>query len=174
LSQTSLPPDLDFAANPAATPDRMNTAMANLHGRLSALETYKPNFDALLAQLQQVGLSRINDALLPIYNELASLANLGTLFSATSASSVPIATGAATFIIDESMRGQFAPAAWIAAQAPDASAAVAGDVVSYDRTTGTLIVNVSYTFGDGTLDSWIISPTAPPQVSVATIDGGAL
>ncbi|RFB80396.1 hypothetical protein [Methylovirgula sp. 4M-Z18] len=171
---SNLPAELDFVTNKSASPERMNLAMAALDLRLRTLESYKPNFDALLAQIQQVGLDRLNTALLPVYNELVSIANLGAIFVATSAPSVTVATGNVPFVIDASLAQQFAPAQWLVAMSADAGVVMAGHVVSYVRATGTLTINVSNAFGAGAHGNWTIFPTVPPLLTAQAIDGGTL
>lgn len=173
MTRVNLPPDLDFAADPAASPERMNRAMANLHLRTAALETYRPNFDALFAQLQGIGLQRISDALAPVYAELMRLSDLGAVFTAISSSAVAVATGPATFVIADVSRSTFAPAAYMAALAADQSAALAGTTTSYDRASGALVLQVGYVFGSGTVSSWIVTPTVPPLLSMPVVDGGS-
>jgi hypothetical protein len=171
LTQVSLPPDLDFAADPTATPARMNRATINLNSRVAALETYKPNFDAALATIQQVGLDRLSEVLIPIYERLVAVSELGALFRAHSSTSLAVAAGPQTFVVDSTQASQFAPAAWIIAVNDAASAAMAGPVTSYDRTNGWLIVDVVEGYGSGTFASWALSPWAPTQLSAGTDDG---
>jgi hypothetical protein len=166
-----LPADLDFVADPTASPARMNRAATNLNNRIAALETYKPNFDAELATIQQVGLDRLSQVLIPIYDRLVAVAELGALFRAHSSSTLAIAAGPQTLTIDAASAAQFAAAAWVIAVNDDGSAAMAGPVTSYDRTTGDLVVDVVEGEGSGTFASWSISPWAPTQLSSGTDDG---
>jgi hypothetical protein len=168
---TALPADLDFVADPTASPARMNRAMTNLNGRTAALETYKPNFDAALATIQQVGLDRLSQVLIPIYEQLVSVAQLGALFRAHSSSTLAVAAGPQTLVVDPAQASQFAAAAWVIAVSDDASAAMAGPVTSYNRTTGALVVDVVEGEGSGAFASWTISPWAPTQLSTGTDDG---
>ena len=114
---TALPADLDFVADPTASPARMNRAMTNLNGRTAALETYKPNFDAALATIQQVGLDRLSQVLIPIYEQLVSVAQLGALFRAHSSSTLAVAAGPQTLVVDPAQASQFAAAATTERQA---------------------------------------------------------
>jgi len=68
----ALPPDIDFEKDPAASPSRMNKAMTALDWRIKALEVYRPGLDALLNQLQQIGLDRLDAALRPVYDQLTA------------------------------------------------------------------------------------------------------
>ena len=120
-----LPADLDFVADPTASPARMNRAATNLNNRIAALETYKPNFDAALATIQQVGLDRLSQVLIPIYERLVAVAELGALFRAHSSTSLAIAAGPQTLVIDTASAAQFAAAAWVIAVNDDGSRACA-------------------------------------------------
>lgn len=169
----ALPSDLDFFADRAASPARMDRAMSNLHGRISALETYKPNFDAQLAQIQQIGLTRLNDVMMPIYDALVVLTHLGAVFTAQSSTSLAIDMGLKAFVIDDLQQRQtFAPAQWLSAMTADALNAMAGRLVSYDRDSGTLVIYVMETYGGGTVSPWIISASSPPLLGAQVIDGG--
>jgi phage-related tail fiber protein len=70
---TTLPAALDFAADPAATPARMNRAMAHIDARFRAVEAIQPDFLAAIEQLRQVGLERLAEALIPIFEDAESI-----------------------------------------------------------------------------------------------------
>ncbi|GEM_PF-5691954 len=169
---SNLPVDLDFSVDRSASPERMNRAMSNIDARLRALETYKPNFDAELALIQQVGLDRLNNALTPVYQSLTALADLGAIFEATSTTLAEIATGTLTLLVPTTQAAQFAPARWLSVMSSDATAMMAGLMTSWDRTTGTLRLNVMETYGQGQFSSWLISPSSPPFLAAAVVDGG--
>jgi hypothetical protein len=168
----TLPPDLDFALDRSASPDRMNRATSNIDGRLKVLESYKPNFDAQLAVIQQVGLNRLSQVLVPIYEQIAAIAHLGAIFTAHSASTVAVGSGQKTWVIDESSRAPFAPAAWVVATTTGDAAAMAGPLVSYDAASGALVVDVAEAYGAGSYGSWTISAGGPTQL--ASADDGCI
>lgn len=165
-------PELVFKDSEDFDANRINKAMQVLDGRLRALEGFSPQWQGIINQLQQIGLQRLNDALLPIYDQLTSMANLGAIFQATSSTSAAVETGTKTFIIDEDQRGTFAPARWLSAMTPDATISMAGLLVSYDLDTGELVLNIMEAFGSGTGASWQISPSCPPLLAAAVIDDG--
>ena len=74
-----LPDVLNFEKDRSADPDRMNRAMAYLLGRIAALDAFRPNWQAEVDNLVGVGLSRINDALLPAFQNIQSVADFGFL-----------------------------------------------------------------------------------------------
>jgi len=169
-----LPADLDFAKDPDASPARMDRAMAHLDRRLRAIETPRGQFDAMLLQLQQIGLERINDALQPYYRALTAIVSLGVLFNAGSASAVPIAEGTAAFVLGETDRDRFAHAGFmIAVSQADSRNALLGRTVSYDRKAGLYTMEVVIASGSGTPADWTIMPCVPPFVPAAVIDPGS-
>jgi len=64
---SSLPAEVDFTANPAATSARMDQAMAFLVAWLRRVESVQPEFLAVTEQLKAVGLSRLDAVLSPIF-----------------------------------------------------------------------------------------------------------
>ena len=172
----ALPAAIDFAKNRDASPDRMNTAMTHLDGRLRALEVQRATFDATLQQLQQIGLQRVNDALQPYYQALQAIVSLGVLFNAGSATPLPIVTGPAAFSLAEADRDRFAYAGFmIAVSSADSRNALLGRTVSYDRASGLYTLDVIIASGDAAAHpaDWKIMPVVPPFVPAATIDAGS-
>lgn len=169
----TLPAEIDFVANPAASPARMNVATGHINGRLQALEVPAKSLDTVLAQLQAIGLQRIADALKPVYDQLVSLAQLGAIFTTTSASTVTVQLGSATFVVDEDDWSRFAAAGYIIAQAvDDPETLLFGPLQSYDRSTGALKIGVQQFVGPAGAAhaSWLISAGATPNF-VATAHG---
>jgi hypothetical protein len=66
-SATVLPAVLDFDRDREASPARMNRAMEYLYLRLAAATALQPEFESAIAQLQAVGLDRLNEVLGPIF-----------------------------------------------------------------------------------------------------------
>ena len=162
-----LPPDIDFRLDKSASPERMNRAMAAIDGRLKSLETYRPNFDALLLELQQIGLSRISDAIVPIVEGLAAIQALGFLNAPIAdGTTARFQLGTVTVTIAEDRRGFFTPSPWLM-MLSDANPNdyVLGKRVSYDQTTGTLTLNVTNLWG---------TTSVFPDVTVWGVAGAAL
>lgn len=63
---SSLPPDIDFIADKAASPERMNRAMAYLYALIKVASALQPEFQTALSDLQTTGLQRLNDTLTPL------------------------------------------------------------------------------------------------------------
>lgn len=72
---SSLPSELNFSADPAATPARMDRAMTYIIARLKAVEAVQPDFLAAIDQLKAVGLQRVTDALIPVFDQANGIAD---------------------------------------------------------------------------------------------------
>lgn len=164
---TQLPADIDFVAQPAASPARMNAAMGHLNGRLNALETPKASYDAKLADLQSIGLARIANALVPVYNALTAVAQLGAIFTAPSASAATFSAGTKVFVIGPDKAGVYAAAAYVAAiSTADPTQIISGRLQSYDSTTGTLTLLCDTFTGPagGSNAGWTLTPAPDAAV----------
>ena len=62
----ALPREVDFAADPDASPERMNVAMAYLVALCRAANAQRVEYEAALEQIRGVGLARLADALTPV------------------------------------------------------------------------------------------------------------
>ena len=169
-----LPPDIDFKLDKSASPERMNRAMAALDGRLKSLETYRPNFDALLLELQQVGLSRISDAIVPIVEGLAAIQALGFLNAPIAeGTTAQFQLGTVSVTIAADRRGFFTPSPWLM-MLSDANPNdyVLGKLVSYNQTTGALTLNVTNLWGTTSVFSdvtvWGVAGAALSTIESAT------
>lgn len=69
----ALPTELDFAKKTAATPARMNEAMEYIVSRFRALESIQPEFQSVINQLRGVGLERLAEALIPIFENAEAI-----------------------------------------------------------------------------------------------------
>ena len=72
---SSLPREVDFLADRAATPDRMNRAMDYLIARLRAVEAVQPEFLSALDELKGVGLVRVTEVLNPVFEQANAIAD---------------------------------------------------------------------------------------------------
>ncbi len=72
-----LPPELDFSTPEGriATPDRMNRFAGYILARLRALESQQPEFQAAVEQLLTIGLDRVNESLVPVFNQANEIAD---------------------------------------------------------------------------------------------------
>ena len=169
-----LPPDIDFKLDKSASPERMNRAMAAIDGRLKSLETYRPNFDALLLELQQVGLSRISDAIVPIVEGLAAIQALGFLNAPIAeGTTAQFQLGTVSVTIADDRRGFFTPSPWLM-MLSDANPNdyVLGKLVFYNQTTGALTLNITNLWGTTSVFSdvtvWGVAGAALSTIESAT------
>jgi hypothetical protein len=145
----ALPPDIDFRLDKSASPERMNRAMAAIDGRLKSLETYRPNLDALLLELQRIGLERVSTAVVPIVERLAAIQSLGFLNAPIEeGTTARFQIGPVSVTIAADRRAFFTPAPWVA-MLSDANPNdyVLGKTVSYDQATGLLEINITNLWG---------------------------
>ncbi len=70
----TLPVELDFAANPAASPARMNEAMSYIVASLRRIESVQPDFLRAIDQLRGIGLDRLNEVLNPLFVDAQAIA----------------------------------------------------------------------------------------------------
>lgn len=156
-----------FSANSLKniTPQTWDLLVKVLNARFYALEKVIPPLEGAEAELLSIGLTRINDTLRPAVETLTALLDLGALFEANSSTEVVVAEGPTTFIIPENQRAPFAPASQLIITTPDdEDVAMWAEKLSYDRDTGTLVVDVHATLGAGTFDNWFISLAITPDI----------
>lgn len=149
----------------ALTPAVWNTLLRTIEVRLRGVEDKKVAFDEVVKQLQDIGLVRINEVLLPAFQAIAGLTQLGALFTAQSTTTAAIGTGVHQFAIIEAMRDRYAPAAYLMIRSDgQPEAAMLGQLVSYDRPTGTLTIAVDQVSGAGSHNDWTITPSPAPTL----------
>lgn len=164
---SALPQDLDFKVDKSASPERMNRAMSAIDNRLSALETYRPNLDALISEITQIGLERVSSAVVPIVERLANIEALGFLNAPIQEGTVAhFQLGVVNVTIADDRRAFFTPSPWVV-MVSDANPNdyVLGRVTNYDNETGILAINVTNLWGTTSVFS---------DVTVWGVAGGAL
>lgn len=139
-------------------PEVLNARFRDIDLRLAQQESVQKTWDEALTAIQQLGLEKINEVLLPAYLKIQELSQLGVIFTGHSATEIEISTGLKRLIIDESERDRFAPAAFVAAFVEDdLGKAILGTVQDYNRLTGELTVYVHRVSGEGSAGAgWII------------------
>ena len=157
----SLIADLSWKENENLGLAELNRRAKILADAIEALRAYEPSWLAEVNTLREVGLERLNTALLPAFQQIEELTFLGLLLSATSASSVEIGGGTKTFVIPENKRRSFAPTPFLIVYAEgDYDLSMVGTVSSYSSETGALAILVESFRGEGTFDNWTIGPIA--------------
>lgn len=153
--------DLLFKSNTLLNKEELDKRMRAIHDRLSELEQFSPDWQAEVNALRTVGLDRINIALLPAYQSIIDLADLGALWTASSETEVEIGTGQKAFTLPDPDRQRFAPPVYTLISAGgDFANAMTARLVSYNRELGELVVDVQSTIGAGTFSDWTIGPIA--------------
>jgi hypothetical protein len=152
----------------------MNPRLFDIDSRLGALETMQPSLAAAIADLTQLGIARINDALLPAFNQITNIQTLGFLSAPIATGSNAIfATGATAVTISAAYAGLFKPPPWVVlVRAANATDYLIAQVLSYDSTTGGLSLVVTNQVGvAGTYtDVYVIGC---PGGALAAIDSAA-
>ncbi|MFO1100037.1 MAG: hypothetical protein U1E81_17625 [Xanthobacteraceae bacterium] len=151
-------------------PNYLDGRFRDIDLRLVALEDIEKDWTAALASVTELGLARINEVMRPAYDEISRLAHLGAIFLGHSSSELLLETGLHRFTITADERDVYAPAAYVAAfSSGDASKALLGRVLGYDRASGELDVQVDKIAGAGSASDWVIYPSP----SSATADDRA-
>jgi hypothetical protein len=156
-------PELIFSEDEDFTADRLNRAMQVLDTRLRSLEPFTPSWEAAVNDLRAVGLSRLNDAILPAYERIQLLASIGFLSAGSSTELTLVQEQTSVFTIDdETERDLFTPAPFLAITRTSTAADYAiAQLVSYDKITGQLWLKVKAITGNaGPHSDWQIGALA--------------
>src|SRR5579871_228658 len=153
-------------------PATLSTRFSSIDLRLDALENVSASWNDAAQALINLGLQRINAELTPAFEAVQSMTDIGLLLIAKSHVAVTAGAGDIHFFVDPTDRHRYAPPAYVAAMPEDGSPAPAmlGRVVSFDRISGELVVNVDRVSGSGTIDAWVISPCSPTDTAEAAAE----
>lgn len=138
-------------------PELWNRRLEDLDLRIAANEEDLSNLDAVANRVEQVALDRINNVITPLVEETQQrIASIPALFSATSASSVVLGAGEKSFIIPEGERATWAVSTFVYAEKDgDPTVWLHGNLVSFDREGGLLVIDVSDYSGSGSHAGWV-------------------
>lgn len=160
----------DFLADKlgALTPQKWNSLMLYFDGRFGPLEERADVEGRALDSILARGLQVIEDGIGPSITAareaaeiVSAMVDLGMVLSATTSTTMTINTNQKTLVVPEGNRAQFAPAGFVLVNAGTTlENAFVGRRVSYDRTTGVLVLDVVSIFGTGTFSEWQIGPIA--------------
>jgi hypothetical protein len=148
-----------------ADPAFWNAILQDLDDRINACEAYSTSVDGAVQNIEALGVERVNATLNPLVAQaLAKITSVANLLEAGSASSVTIAaSGHVTFVIAEGDRTIWPLPAFVSASyVPDPTQYVAGRVVSFDRASGVLVVDIQDHGGAGTYISWVVRLSGMP------------
>ncbi|BAR61981.1 hypothetical protein NK6_8837 [Bradyrhizobium diazoefficiens] len=161
-------PELVFSDDEDFTADRLNLAMQVLDQRLRSLEPFSPSWEQAVNDLRLVGLSRLNDAILPAYQRIQLLSTLGFLFAGSSSEVALTQDMTATFVIDdETEKSLFTPTPFLAlTRSSTIDDYAIAQLISYEQATGTLMVKVkSITGSPGPFTDWQIGACAASTIA---------
>ncbi|MXO64852.1 hypothetical protein [Altericroceibacterium endophyticum] len=71
-SVTTLPREIDFSANRDASPERMDRAMLYLLGQIRVAQAQVKSYETVIDELRALGLSRVAEALTPVFIQAQS------------------------------------------------------------------------------------------------------
>jgi hypothetical protein len=124
--------------------------LQDLDARISGNEDGVTAFRTVNPRLEALALAYLAEKLLPEFERVRVAADLGQLFEARSSTSATVGLGAKTFIVRDEDKGRFSAPGYIGVfKFGDPSAFMAGSRVSYDKASGTLIVDVDRVAGGG-------------------------
>jgi hypothetical protein len=161
-------PELVFDADEDFTADRLNAAMSVIDSRLRSLEPFTPSWQQAVNDLRDVGLSRLNDAILPAYNRIQLLSTLGFLFAGSSSEVTLTNDMTSTFVIDDDTQKElFTPTPFLAlTRSSTVDDWAIAQLISYEAATGTLMVKVKTITGNpGPHTDWQIGACAASAIA---------
>lgn len=153
-----------------ASEEFWNPRLEDLDNRLALREDDARSLQAAADNLLIVGLGRINDTFQPLVEDARTrLQNLGASFSAESTTSAAVATGPLVLTLTPETAESYVYTDYVTARSSAAPTAVMlGQVVSFDRPSRQLTLNVVDAQGSGTHADWLIRVGTPPETGHAT------
>ncbi len=152
----------------------MNPRLFDIDTRLGAMELMQPSLASAIDDLTQLGVARINSALLPAFTQITAIQTLGFLSAPIAPGSNAIfATGTTEVTIAASNAGLFVPPPWVVlVRAANATDYLIAQVLSYDSATGGLSLLVTNQVGvAGTYTD--VTVIGCPGGALAAIDSAA-
>jgi hypothetical protein len=153
-----------------ADPAFWNPRLQDIDNRITARELDKEKIDDAVDVLEAVALQRLNDTFTPLIVEAQQrLNNLGASFSGESLDSETIGLGVKIFTLTEATAANYVFTDYVNIRTAITSGggSMLGQVVSFDRGTGNLTVNVVHVEGSGTFADWLIRVGAPLDLTHA-------
>lgn len=132
--------------------------LKDIDTRITGLEAQKANLDAVIEEGRTAFRTRVDEILVPLVREVADITQVGVMLRAHSATPVSISTGGKTLVIDAAEAARFAAPAYVSViAAGDPARAMYATVLSYDRATGELVIDVERVIGAGSGGDWIVT-----------------
>lgn len=141
-------------------PEFWNRRFNDIDLRVSQNEQALADLDAVADRVEGAALDRIDNVITPLAVEATNrLQTVAELLAATSTTEVTVGTGTKQFTVPATERNTFAPLPYLFIHATeDFDLNMTARRVSYDRETGELVVSAVRSSGEGTSDSWSITP----------------
>jgi hypothetical protein len=165
VPQRRLDEEFPLSSNTSLLP-LLRRLLGALERRFQALEADRASEASTLELIRSTALDRINQTITPlIVSTTENIRQIAEIFRANIAGVHTVGMGEKTFDLDEEDRATFAALDYVTIRAnADPTASMTGDVVSYDHTTGELVVDVGITTGAGTYTGWTAAISAPPDI----------
>lgn len=141
-------------------PEFWNRRFGDIDLRIFQSEQALADLDAVADRVEGAALDRIDNVITPLAVEATNrLQTVAELLAATSTTEVTVGTGTKQFTVPATERNTFAPLPYLFIHATeDFDLNMTARRVSYDRETGVLVVSAVRSSGEGTSDSWSITP----------------
>jgi hypothetical protein len=164
--------DLQFPLNPRDPIRReLRKLLAVLEARLSAFDKLQKSYDDIVEEARLMGLQRINETLTPVVQDaLDRLYRVQRLFEAASDTAYTVGTGHFLWYVLQEDRALFIPLDFVVVSrtSDPENIYVYGKVISYDRASGAIEVDVLAAHGaGGPYNDWTIRAAAPSDVDHA-------
>ncbi len=154
--------------------DNLNLRVFDIDSRLGTLEQAQPSLNDAINNLVSLGLDRINSALLPAFNQILEIQQMGFLSAPIAAGSNAVfATGATAVTISASYKQYFQPPPWVVlVRAANATDYCIAQVTGWNSATGGLLLTITNQAGvSGTYTD--VTVIGCPGGALAAIDAAA-
>ena len=140
-------------------PEFWNIRLEDVDLRVGRVEDQLQDLDAIANRVEAAALTRINEVVTPLVIEAQTrLASIPSLFSATSVSTASVGFGTKSFVIDDLARDTWAVSTFLYCEATEAPGTwMLGNLISFDRQTGALQVDILDYEGSGSHSEWLFT-----------------
>lgn len=151
-------------------PNYWDRKFKDIDARISVNEEQRDTLEEVIEEGRQVFREKANEVLLPLIKEVHDMADVGALLRTTSATEHDLSLGGKVFYIDEGRRLSFAAPAYVTIYRMESpQAAMLGEVVSYTKDTGELVVDVTKAEGTGYGGGWTVTVGNPSDTADAIV-----
>ena len=151
-------------------PNYWDRKFKDIDARISVNEEQRDTLEEVIEEGRQVFREKANEVLLPLIKEVHDMADVGAFLRTTSATEHDLSLGGKVFYIDEGHRLSFAAPAYVTIYRMETpQAAMLGEVVSYAKETGELVVDVTKAEGAGYGGGWTVTVGNPSDTADAIV-----